>query len=253
MSAPYVLVLYYSRHGATAEMARQIARGVEQAGLEARLRTVPAVSAECEAVAPAIPQQGAIYATLVRSPVGVLAAILACTLTLAFTYRILVLPNQNWVLPTKTALEAIDEVCARPVGAPAKAGSDCTDVPPMLLRAIGYNEPSLVYSLGGSVLLQPRATAVLPDVTEDPRPAWLLNIAVEDGRAALAELVATADAADRCIRLGRRYALNYSNGDPAALVAAVIEPGGCTVDEPDTQIDLTREPEAEETGQTLDQ
>ncbi|MBE0969765.1 NAD(P)H-quinone oxidoreductase, partial [Escherichia coli] len=28
MSSPYILVLYYSRHGATAEMARQIARGV---------------------------------------------------------------------------------------------------------------------------------------------------------------------------------------------------------------------------------
>lgn len=64
MTAPYILVLYYSRHGATAEMARQIARGVEQTGLEARIRTVPAVSAECEAVAPSIPEQGAIYATL---------------------------------------------------------------------------------------------------------------------------------------------------------------------------------------------
>ena len=64
MSAPYILVLYYSRHGATAEMARQIARGIELAGMEARLRTVPAVSSECEAVAPAIPEQGAIYATL---------------------------------------------------------------------------------------------------------------------------------------------------------------------------------------------
>ncbi|MCJ0972657.1 NAD(P)H:quinone oxidoreductase [Pseudomonas sp. PS1] len=64
MSASYVLVLYYSRHGATAEMARQITRGVEQAGLEARLRTVPAVSTECEAVAPAIPDEGAVYATL---------------------------------------------------------------------------------------------------------------------------------------------------------------------------------------------
>ncbi|MCF7203208.1 NAD(P)H:quinone oxidoreductase [Pseudomonas oligotrophica] len=63
MSAPYVLVLYYSRHGATAEMARQIARGVERGGLEARLRTVPAVSTECEAVAPAIPDSGAIYAS----------------------------------------------------------------------------------------------------------------------------------------------------------------------------------------------
>ena len=47
MSTPYILVLYYSRHGATAQMARQIARGVEMAGMEARLRTVPAVSSEC--------------------------------------------------------------------------------------------------------------------------------------------------------------------------------------------------------------
>jgi NAD(P)H dehydrogenase (quinone) len=64
MSAPYILVLYYSRHGATAQMAAQIARGVELAGLEARLRTVPAVSSECEAVAPSIPDEGAPYATL---------------------------------------------------------------------------------------------------------------------------------------------------------------------------------------------
>lgn len=64
MSASYILVLYYSRHGATAEMARQIARGVELGGLEARLRTVPAVSTECEAVAPAIPAEGALYASL---------------------------------------------------------------------------------------------------------------------------------------------------------------------------------------------
>ena len=64
MNAPYILVLYYSRHGATAEMARQIARGVELGGLEARLRTVPEVSAECAAVAPEIPAEGALYASL---------------------------------------------------------------------------------------------------------------------------------------------------------------------------------------------
>ena len=64
MSAPYILVLYYSRHGATAEMARQISRGVELAGLEARLRTVPAISTECEAVAPDIPEKGALYASM---------------------------------------------------------------------------------------------------------------------------------------------------------------------------------------------
>ena len=64
MSAPYILVLFYSRNGSTSEMARQIARGIEQGGLEARLRTVPAISAECEAVAPAIPDEGATYASL---------------------------------------------------------------------------------------------------------------------------------------------------------------------------------------------
>ena len=61
---PYILVLYYSRHGATAEMARHIARGVESAGLEARLRTVPAVSTVCEAVADGIPDSGAPYVEL---------------------------------------------------------------------------------------------------------------------------------------------------------------------------------------------
>lgn len=64
MSAPYILVLYYSRSGSTNEMARQIARGIEQGGLEARLRTVPAISADCEAIAPSIPEEGALYASL---------------------------------------------------------------------------------------------------------------------------------------------------------------------------------------------
>lgn len=59
-----ILVLYYSRHGATADMARQIARGIEEiAGMQARLRTVPAVSAVCEATEDNIPAQGAPYAT----------------------------------------------------------------------------------------------------------------------------------------------------------------------------------------------
>lgn len=60
----YILILYYSRHGATAEMAHQVARGVEAAGLEARLRTVPTVSAVCEATEPAVPAGGAPYVDL---------------------------------------------------------------------------------------------------------------------------------------------------------------------------------------------
>jgi NAD(P)H dehydrogenase (quinone) len=62
---PYILVLFYSRYGATAEMARHIARGVEEVpGVEARLRTVPAVSTVCEASEDTIPPQGAPYAAL---------------------------------------------------------------------------------------------------------------------------------------------------------------------------------------------
>ncbi len=60
-----ILVLYYSQHGATRQMAQLIARGVEQvAGVRARLRTVPRVSTVCEASEPAIPDSGAPYAEL---------------------------------------------------------------------------------------------------------------------------------------------------------------------------------------------
>ena len=57
----YVLILYYSRYGATREMANLIARGVEATGLEARLRTVPPVSANHEATEAPVPDTGAPY------------------------------------------------------------------------------------------------------------------------------------------------------------------------------------------------
>ncbi|MDS4030898.1 MAG: NAD(P)H:quinone oxidoreductase [Candidatus Contendobacter sp.] len=60
-----ILVLYYSRTGDTAEMARQVARGVEEVeGMVARLRTVPPVSTVCEAVEDEVPSTGPPYASL---------------------------------------------------------------------------------------------------------------------------------------------------------------------------------------------
>lgn len=59
-----ILVLYYSRTGRTAQLARFVARGVEQAGATAVLRTVPPVSPTCEAVDAAVPESGAPYATV---------------------------------------------------------------------------------------------------------------------------------------------------------------------------------------------
>ena len=61
---PEILVLFYSRKGATAELARQVCRGVESVtGASARLRTVPAVASVVEAPQPAVPAEGPPYAT----------------------------------------------------------------------------------------------------------------------------------------------------------------------------------------------
>lgn len=60
-----VLVLFYSRHGATAKMASLIARGVEEVeGVQAKIRTVPVISTVCEATEDNIPDDGALYANL---------------------------------------------------------------------------------------------------------------------------------------------------------------------------------------------
>ena len=60
-----ILVLYYSQGGAVREMAQLIARGVESvSGIKARIRTVPKVSANCEATEPDIPASGDPYCEL---------------------------------------------------------------------------------------------------------------------------------------------------------------------------------------------
>jgi len=59
-----VLVLFYSRRGSTAELARQVVRGIESvAGAVARLRTVPSVSSVSEATEPEVPAAGPPFAT----------------------------------------------------------------------------------------------------------------------------------------------------------------------------------------------
>src|SRR5215467_14418050 len=60
-----ILVLYYSRNGKTAQLARLVARGVEEvAGMTARVRSVPPVAPVTEKTAPPEPDEGAPYATL---------------------------------------------------------------------------------------------------------------------------------------------------------------------------------------------
>jgi NAD(P)H dehydrogenase (quinone) len=66
MPSLHILILYYSRHGATAELARLIARGVEEIdGVQARLRTVPALRTSADASpAQTVPDDGPPYASL---------------------------------------------------------------------------------------------------------------------------------------------------------------------------------------------
>jgi NAD(P)H dehydrogenase (quinone) len=61
---PEILILYYSRGGSVAGLARQIARGVEEvAGMQARLRSVPPVAVQTEQALAPEPESGAPYAT----------------------------------------------------------------------------------------------------------------------------------------------------------------------------------------------
>lgn len=60
----YVLVLYYSQYGTTKELAYAIAQGIEDAGMTARIRTVPTVAAETTEIKPSIPDEGDLYCTM---------------------------------------------------------------------------------------------------------------------------------------------------------------------------------------------
>jgi len=62
---PDILVLYYSRGGATRALAERIAAGIDSVeGAQARLRTVPPVAAITQTAAPPVPDSGAPYAEM---------------------------------------------------------------------------------------------------------------------------------------------------------------------------------------------
>jgi len=62
MNDPYILILYYSRHQSVMNMAHEIAHGVAKvSGIDCKVRTVPAISANTEQVESAIPEQGDMY------------------------------------------------------------------------------------------------------------------------------------------------------------------------------------------------
>jgi 4-amino-4-deoxy-L-arabinose transferase-like glycosyltransferase len=184
---------------------------------------------------------GTIYALVKKNPAGLLAGLVACSAVTGISYRAAILPNQSWMLATNAALSALREVCALPEGSAAWQESGCEGRAPKVVRAIAYAEPSLVFKLGNQITLPPESSIEIPPIAEDNRPAWLIDAGDEIGRKALDDLIKSAVAADRCVRMARRFAYNYSNGDPAELVAAVVEPSGCPTEKPPTLRESTAE------------
>jgi 4-amino-4-deoxy-L-arabinose transferase-like glycosyltransferase len=189
---------------------------------------------------------GTIYAFVVRNPTWLMTGVLACAIMTGVSYRAMVLPNQTWMLSSEAAVGALTEICALPEGTKRQEDALCTERPPKLIRAIDFAEPSFVFMMGGKVVLPPDTRTVIPPVEEDYRPAWLIDVGGEGGGAALGELVKAANEAGRCLQMSRRYVYNYSNGEAATLIAAVVEPAGCvTADAAASPAEPEEEPELE--------
>jgi 4-amino-4-deoxy-L-arabinose transferase-like glycosyltransferase len=151
------------------------------------------------------------------------ALVLALTagVVLGVGLRVAVLPAQGWMLPTPTVVAELKAACA-------VAASGCEVPPARFVRVFGYNEPSLVFSLGTDTAIQPAATADLPPVGVEARPVWVFNRLNPDARVAEPALREAAALQGRCVTERAPFAAhNYSNGRPLWFAVVVVEPGPC--------------------------
>ena len=171
-----ILVLYYSRGGSVARLARQVARGVgEVAGMDARLRTVPPVAAVTQAAAPPVPDEGAPYVEL--------ADLAECAgLLLGSPTRF-----GNMAAPLKHFIDGLgaDWASGTLVGKPAgvftststmHGGQESTLLSMMLpllhhgcvIAGIPFTEPALNSTRGGGT---PYGASHLAGLQDDPQPS----------------------------------------------------------------------------------
>ncbi len=169
-----ILVLYYSHRGSLRALAEAIARGIDSVpGASARLRTVPRVSATCEAVAPAVPEQGAPYVEAcdlaecaglaLGSPVrfGNMAA------PMKYFWDSTVADWQNGTLAGKPA-------CVFTSSGSQHGGNEATLLSMMLpllhhgmlLLGLPFSEPDLAHSSGGGT---PYGASHVAGANGDPR------------------------------------------------------------------------------------
>jgi len=164
----------------------------------------------------------AVAAFIRKYQLAVLFALIT-SISLGWHVRVFVLPSQTWVQPTWAAREALREVCSLP------RQEGCTGQPPVRVQAIGYAEPSFVFTTGTNVSISPNSDSDLPLATEAPVMAWVINLEAEgEGEIALEHIRRQAEQQGRCMRKSQPvYALNYSNGDPVHFIGVRVEDGPC--------------------------
>lgn len=174
MSSPYVLVLYYSRTGSTFQMAKKIAHGVDSIShIEARIRTVPAVTSKIENPADEIPESDAPYVTL--------DDLQGCTaLALGSPTRF-----GNMAAPMKYFLDSTGELWmqGKMVGKPAGVFTSSTSLHGgqestlltmmmpllhhgMLITGVPYTEPALIQTQTGGTPYGPSHMAGMSNSSE---------------------------------------------------------------------------------------
>lgn len=172
---PDILILYYSRGGSVAKLARHIARGVgEIDGMAARLRTVPPVAAITQSAAPSVPDDGAPYVQ--ASDLGECAGLLLGSPT----------RFGNMAAPLKYFIDGLgaDWASGTLVGKPAAVftstasmhgGQESTLLSMMLpllhhgcvVAGIPYTEPLLTSTRGGGT---PYGASHVSGPRDDPQP-----------------------------------------------------------------------------------
>jgi len=148
---------------------------------------------------------------------------IAASFFLGWHIRAVFLPSAVWMQPTTAARAALAEHCALKTAGILYLKT-CRPPFPERVQAVGYAEPSLVFTTGTNTVIPPQTVVALPMSDAGYPVVYLLNLEDEAARAADAELAELAKAADRKIRRSEPYyALNYSNGDPVAFVAVRID------------------------------
>ncbi|MEO0882061.1 MAG: glycosyltransferase family 39 protein [Pseudomonadota bacterium] len=149
------------------------------------------------------------------------------SLALGWHIRAVAMPHASWVQPTEAARLALAEVCA--------LGSDnlpgCPTAEAHAIRAVGYAEPSFVFTTGTDVTIPPYTVIDLPeDLTAYP-VTFLLNLEDAAGVTSRSALVQEAGERRLCTTQSEPvHVLNYSNGDPVTFLALRIDGEPCAAE-----------------------